>query len=51
MYTIEQVAEILHLSYRGTLRLVKQKRINAVKVGKQWLISEEELDRVKKEGA
>ena len=51
MYTAEQVAEIMHMSYRGVLRLIKQSRIKAVKVGKQWLVSEEELARIKREGA
>lgn len=51
MYTISQITEILHLSYRGALRLVKQGRIKAVKVGKQWLVSENEIERIKREGA
>jgi len=49
--TIEQVAEYLKLSYRGVLLLIKAKRINAVKVGKRWLITDEELERIKKMGA
>lgn len=51
MYTVQTVADILHMSYRGVLRLIKQGRIKAVKVGKQWLVSELELERVKREGA
>jgi len=51
MYTIQQLEEILHMSYRGILRLIHQSRIKAVKVGKQWLISEEELATIKREGA
>ena len=51
MYTVEQIAEMLHMSYRGVLRMIKQSRIKAVKIGKQWLVSEAELERVKREGA
>ena len=51
MYTIYEVAKILHMSYRGTLSLIKQGRINAVKIGKQYLVSDVEIDRIMKEGA
>jgi excisionase family DNA binding protein len=51
MNEIKTVAKELHLSYRGVLNMIKQGRINAVKIGKRYLVSDEELARVKKEGA
>jgi excisionase family DNA binding protein len=51
MYEIKAVAKELHLSYRGVLNMIKQGRINAVKIGKRYLVSAEELERIKKEGA
>lgn len=49
-YTAKQAAEILHMSHRGILHLINQKRIKAVKVGRKWLIPEEEIFRIKEEG-
>lgn len=51
MYSAEELAKILHMSYRGVLLLIRQGRINAVQVGKRWLVSEEELRRISEEGA
>ena len=51
MLTAQEMSVILHMSYRGVLKLIKQKRIKAVKVGKQWLISRSEAERIEKEGA
>ena len=49
-YTAKQVAEILHMSHRGVLLLIRQGRIKAVQVGRKKLISEDELMRIMKEG-
>ena len=51
MLTLKEVAAELRISYTSTIKFVRQGRIKAVKVGKQWLVSEEELARVKREGA
>jgi len=51
MYEIKDVAKELHLSYRGVLNMIKQGRITAVKIGKRYLVSEQELERIKKVGA
>jgi len=49
-YTAQQIAEILHMSHRGVLLLINQGRIKAVRVGRKWLVSEEELLRIMEEG-
>jgi excisionase family DNA binding protein len=50
MYEVSDVAELLHMSYRGVLLLIKQERIKAVRIGKKYLISKDEIDRVLREG-
>lgn len=49
-YTAKQVAEILHLTHRGVLSLIKQKRIKAVRIGRRWIIKEDEIKRIMEEG-
>ena len=51
LYTIEEFAEMFKMSRSGVLLMIRSDRIHAVKVGRQWLISQEEVDRVTKEGA
>jgi excisionase family DNA binding protein len=51
MHTIQEVADILYMSYGGVLRLVRLGRIKAVKVGKRYLVSDDEIARIKREGA
>lgn len=51
MYTIEELAELLRLSYRGVLKLIKENRIHAVKIGREWRILKDEYDRIMREGA
>ncbi len=41
-YTLKQVAEMLGVSERSMYRYIKEKRINAIKVG-YWKISEKDL--------
>jgi len=43
MYTADQVAEILHLHPKTVRRFLRQGKLNAKKVGKQWRITEEGL--------
>ena len=50
MFTLKEVAIELRLSYTSTIKFVRQGKIKAVRVGKQWLVSETELERVKREG-
>lgn len=49
-YTTKEAAHILRMSHRGVLLMINQKRIKATKVGKQWLISEDEVRRLLEEG-
>lgn len=51
MYTVQELADVLRMSYTGVLKLIKENKIKAVKIGKVWRISQEEYDRVMKEGA
>lgn len=50
MYSLNQVAKILGYSKRTIYRMINDKRIKAVRIGKQYRISEEEVERIKKEG-
>lgn len=50
MYNPVELAKILQLSYRGVLLLVRQGRIKAVRIGKQWMTTPEELARIQREG-
>lgn len=51
MYTIEEVAETFKVSISLIRRLVFEGKIKAVKVGEVWRITEEEVERIKREGA
>ena len=50
MTTIEEVSKILKISYRSAWLMVVAGTIKAVRVGNQWRISEDEVERIKKEG-
>lgn len=45
MYTVMEVAEIFHVNRRSVYNWLKDNKLHAVKIGKAWLISEEELKR------
>ena len=49
MLRIREVARELNVSERTVLRLIKSGKINAVRVGNQWRISQEEVKRLKGE--
>ncbi len=48
--TVEQVAPQLHMNPAGVRRLIRLGKLQAVKVGKRYLIAQEEVDRVLREG-
>lgn len=50
MLTIKQVAEALSVSVMTIVRYLAKGRIRGVRVGKSWRISQEELERIKREG-
>jgi len=43
LLTLEEIAEILHVSKRTLHRLIKKKKLPAFKLGGQWRISEATL--------
>lgn len=50
MYSTREVAEKLKISQTTVFRALKQGRIKGIKIGYIWRISEEELERIKREG-
>ena len=48
MKTIYQVAKELNVHWQTVRNMILRNEIVAVKIGKQWRISEEELNRIKK---
>lgn len=50
MLTIDEVAQILKVHRMTILRHIYSKDIKAVKIGQSWRISEEELERIKRQG-
>ena len=50
MYSTKEVAEKLSISQATIFRALKQGRIKGIKIGNIWRVSEEELERLKKEG-
>jgi excisionase family DNA binding protein len=50
MLTIKQVAEALNVCAMTIMRHLTKGTIRGIKVGKSWRISQEELDRIKREG-
>ena len=49
-YTVKKIAEMLKVHVMTIRRQIQKGNIKAVKVGRQYLIFEDELDRVLKEG-
>jgi DNA binding domain, excisionase family len=45
MYSVNEVAEILHVSFRTIYRLMKVGKIQAVRVGRQWRIPKSEIEK------
>lgn len=50
MYTAKQVAEALNLNERTVRNWINDGKILAVKLGREWRVSDEEVERIKKEG-
>ena len=51
VYSIEEISEILKVSYETVYKMVRDNKIKAVKVGVQWRVRREEVERVLVEGA
>ena len=43
VYTIEEVAELLHTTRRTLYTYLKAGKLKAVKMGRKWLVTEENL--------
>lgn len=50
MFTLKEVAEKLRVSYLTVYKAVQDGRIKAVKIGRDYRVTEEEVERIKKEG-
>ena len=50
MKSLADVSKELGISYLTLYRLTRAGYVRAVKIGKQWRISEEEVSRIKVEG-
>ena len=49
-YTIKEITGILKMDPSNIRRYLREGKIKGVKIGKKWLITEEELKRVLSEG-
>ena len=45
VYTLEEVAELLKVSVQTVRKLIKEKRLRAVRIGVQLRVRKEDLDR------
>lgn len=43
VYTLDEVAEILHTTRRTLYTYLKEGKLKAVKIGRKWIITEENL--------
>lgn len=50
VFTTKQVSEFFHVKEYTVRKWIRQEKIKATKVGRRWLITEEEVERVIKEG-
>ena len=44
VYTLEEIAEILHVTRRTLYTYIKEGKLRAVKVGKSWRVTQKNLD-------
>ena len=50
MYTVKELAEILKVHQQTIFKALERGKIKGIKLGGAWRISEEELERIKREG-
>ena len=50
MKTIEEVASIFKVHFRTIYAWIKQGKVKSVKVGRRHYITDEEVERIKREG-
>ncbi len=44
LYTVEEVAKLLHLNKETVLRFIREKKIKGIKVGRKCLVKESDLN-------
>jgi len=49
-WSIAQLARALRVSYSTVMRLVRRGYIRAIRIGRLWRISDEEVQRLRREG-
>lgn len=49
-YTLDEIADILHLTKRTLYTYVKEGELKAVKFGKYWRVSQEQLEEFMSRG-
>lgn len=47
-YNVKEVAEIFKISEQLVRRMIREKRLEAVKIGREWRISEEYINKILK---
>lgn len=50
VYTLEEIAELLHITRRTLYTYVKEGKLKAVKVGKYWRVTEKNLQEFLERG-
>lgn len=50
MYTIKQFCELFQVSRTSVMIWIREGKVHPVKIGNKWMFSQEEIDRIKKEG-
>jgi len=48
LYTAEEVAKILKIDKQTVLRFIREKKIKAIKIGREYRIKESELEQYTK---
>lgn len=46
VYTLEEIAELLHITRRTLYSYVKEGKLKGVKVGKYWRVTEKNLEEL-----
>jgi excisionase family DNA binding protein len=50
VYTLEEIAELLHITRRTLYTYVKEGKLKAVKFGKYWRVTEKNLEEFLNKG-
>jgi len=50
LLTVVEVSQILNIAPNTVRRLIQRGEIKGIKIGRLWRISEEEIERISKEG-